>query len=106
MRHSAIIAVSAAGAALLSGCMSTPPANLGTTYECDRGTRLQVSYLREGALVRVNGGLAMPFRQTPSNGGSVYESGANRLARSGNTVTWNTAARTAPETCRVINTIQ
>lgn len=44
------------GAALLSGCMTTPPpaASIGTTYECDRGTRLQVSYLREGALVRVN----------------------------------------------------
>lgn len=96
----------ALGAALLSGCMTTPPANVGTTYECDRGTRLQVSYLGEGALVRINGGRAIPFRQTPSNAGSVYESGANRLARSGNTVTWNTAARSAPETCRAVNTIQ
>jgi len=100
-----ITTLAVAGTALLSGCMTTP-ANLGSTYECDRGTRLQVSYLREGALVRINGGRAIPFRETPSNTGSVYESGANRLARDGNTVTWNTAARTAPETCRVVNTIQ
>ncbi|MBK6411619.1 MliC family protein [Sphingopyxis sp.] len=96
----------AIAATLLSGCMTTQPANLGTTYECDRGTRLQVSYLREGALVRINGARAIPFRETPSNAGSVYESAGNRLARNGNTVTWNTAARSAPETCRVINTIQ
>lgn len=99
-------AIAAIGAGLLSGCMTTtPPANLGTTYECDRGTRLQVSYLREGALVRINGARAIPFRETPSNAGSVYESGANRLARNGNTVTWNTGARSAPETCRAIQTI-
>jgi hypothetical protein len=103
IRRSKLFLAGCAGA-LLSGCMTTP-AKLGTTYECDRGTRLQVSYLREGALVRVNGGLAMPFKQTPSNAGEVYESGANRLARNGNTVTWNTAARTAPETCRAVNTI-
>ena len=104
MTNKTILVLAAFAAALLSGCMTTP-ARLGTTYECDRGTRLQVSYLREGALVRVNGGLAIPFKQTPSNAGEVYESGANRLARSGNMVTWNTAARTAPETCRAINTI-
>lgn len=99
-------ALAATGVALLAGCMTpTPPANLGTTYECDRGTRLQVSYLREGTLVRVNGARAIPFRQTPSNEGSVYENGGNRLARNGNTVTWNTGARSAPETCRVLNTI-
>lgn len=98
--------LAAIGTTLLSGCMTTQPANIGSTYECDRGTRLQVSYLREGALVRVNGARAIPFRQTPSNAGSVYESGGKRLARDGNTVTWNTAARSAPETCKVINTIQ
>ena len=96
--------LAACAAATLAGCVTTP-AGLGTTYDCDRGTRLQVSYLREGALVRVNGGLAKPFKQTPSNAGEVYESGENRLARNGNTVTWNTGARIAPETCRAINTI-
>lgn len=98
--------LAATGAFLLSGCMTTPPANLGTTYECDRGTRLQVSYLGEAALVRINGGRAIPFRETPSNSGNVYESAGNRLARNGNTVTWNTSARSAPEICRVVNTIQ
>lgn len=104
MRKTTKLVLAGCAAALLSGCMTTL-AGRGTTYECDRGTRLQVSYLREGALVRVNGGLATPFKQTPSNAGEVYESGANRLARNGNTVTWNTAARTAPETCRAVNTI-
>jgi hypothetical protein len=104
MKKTIAILLATCGTVLLSGCMTTP-AQRGTSYECDRGTRLQVSYLREGALVRVNGGLALPFRQTPSNAGAVYESGGNRLARDGNIVTWNTAARTAPETCRVINTI-
>lgn len=94
-----------AGAGLLSGCMTSQPVNLGTTYECDRGTRLQVSYLREGALVRINGARAILFRETPSNAGAVYESGANRLARNGNTITWNTGARSAPETCNAIRTI-
>lgn len=90
----------------VSGCMTTgQPANMGTTYECDRGTRLQVSYLKNGALVRVNGARAIPFKQTPSNQGEVYENAASRLARNGNKVTWNTGLRSAPETCRVINTI-
>ncbi|WP_086608460.1 MliC family protein [Erythrobacter donghaensis] len=97
--------LAAAGAVLLSGCMTTQPANVGTSYECDRGTKLQVSYLREAALVRVNGGRPIPFRQTPSNTGTVYESGANRLARDGNILTWNTGARSAPEACRIVNTI-
>lgn len=93
------------GTILLAGCMTAPaPANIGTRYECDRGTSLQVSYLGEGALVRINGARAIPFKETPSNSGSVYENGARRLARNGNVVTWNTAARTAPETCRVVNT--
>lgn len=100
------VALGGVGAVLLSGCMTTPqPANVGTTYECDRGTRLQVSYLPQGALVRVNGARARPFRETPSNAGGVYENGASRLARNGNTVTWNTGLRSAPETCNVLNTI-
>ena len=90
----------------ISGCMSTgQPAKLGSTYECSQGTTLQVSYLRNGALVRVNGGRGIPFKSTPSNQGQVYENGGSRLARNGNQVTWNTMARTVPETCRVVNTI-
>lgn len=94
------------GTVLLAGCMTSPnPASVGTTYECDRGTRLQVSYFQESALVRINGARAIPFKETPSNSGSIYENGARRLARDGNVVTWSTAARIAPETCRVVNTI-
>ena len=42
---------------------------------------------------------------TPANAGHIYEnkSGA-RLARNGNDVMWNTAARTAAESCRVVYT--
>lgn len=101
-----ISAAATAGCLLaVTGCMSVPPANVGTTYQCDRGTTLQVSYLRNGALVRVNGARGIPFTQTPSNTGDVYENGAKRLARNGNMVSWNTADRSAPETCRVVNTI-
>ncbi len=98
------LTIGTGGALALAGCM-TPPANVGTTYECDRGTRLQISYINNAALVRVDGARAIPFRQTPSNSGAVYENGGKRLARSGNTVTWNTEQRSAPETCRVVNTI-
>lgn len=66
---------------------------------------LQVSYLNREALVRVNGARAIPFKQTPSNMGQVYENGGARLARSGNQVIWNTSARSAAENCGVINTI-
>lgn len=97
--------VAALCAAILSGCTTTPPANVGTTYECDRGTRLQVSYLRESALVRINGARIISMKQTPSNAGETYEKGGIRLARNGNTAMWNTGARIAPETCKVINTI-
>jgi hypothetical protein len=87
--------------AALSGCMSAGiPGNRGTTYECSGGTRLQINYLRNGALVSVNGARPIPFSRTPSNDGQVFENGASRVARQGNTVRWNTAARSAPEECR------
>jgi hypothetical protein len=96
-----VLAVSAA----LSGCMSPGmPASRGTTYECSGGTRLQISYLRNGALVGVNGARPLPFSRTPSNGGQVFENGGSRVARQGNNVSWNTAARSAPEECRPVIT--
>ncbi|MEZ5693628.1 MAG: MliC family protein [Altererythrobacter sp.] len=90
---------------LTAGCMTDRPARTGTSYSCSAGTELRVDYLANGALVRINGARGIPFKQTPSNSGAVYENGAMRLARSGNTATWNTSQRSAPETCRVVNTI-
>ncbi|WP_447758531.1 MliC family protein [Sphingopyxis fribergensis] len=96
----------AAGAAILSlAACSSVPRNTGTSYECNRGTRLKIDYVGDGAIVRVNGGRTMVLKQTPSTGGSVYENrkGA-RLQRNGSDVTWNTALRSAPESCRVVYT--
>lgn len=88
----------------LAGCSSVPR-NTGTSYECSGGTRLTVNYLPNAAIVRVNGRQTLTLRSTPSNRGQIYEnrSGA-RLHRDGNSVTWNTAVRTAPESCRVVMT--
>ncbi|MBK6411585.1 MliC family protein [Sphingopyxis sp.] len=96
----------AAGAAFfaLAACSSVPR-NTGTTYQCDRGTKLKVDYVGDGAIVRVNGGRTMLLKSTPANRGQVYEnkSGA-RLQRDGNGVAWNTAMRSAAENCRAVNT--
>ncbi|MFA6218324.1 MAG: MliC family protein [Erythrobacter sp.] len=92
-------------AALAAGCMTDRPDITGTTYKCSGGTELRVDYLARGALVSVNGARGIPFKQTPSNAGAIYENGGMRLAREGNTVTWNTAQRSAAETCKVVNTI-
>jgi len=96
----------AAGAATLAlAACSSVPRNTGTSYDCNRGTKLKVDYVGNTAIVRVNGRGSMVLKQTPSTGGAVYEnkSGA-RLQRSGNEVTWNTALRSAPESCRVVYT--
>lgn len=101
-----IIALSVAATTMLAvaGCASVP-SNTGTSYECNRGTRLKVDYVGDGAIVRVNGGRTMVLKSTPANSGQIYEnkSGA-RLHRQGNDVTWNTAIRSAPESCRVVYT--
>ncbi len=96
-----------AGLVALMGACMTPgkPARTGSTYSCSNGTQLRVTYLHNGALVSVDGRRAVPFKQAPSNSGAVYENGGMRLARNGNSVTWNTAAKSASETCRAINTI-
>lgn len=101
-----IIMMAAAGAAVsLAGCASVPPRNTGTSYDCSGGTKLKVDYVGNGAIVRINGRRTVTLRQTPSNRGPVYENRAGmRLERNGNEVTWNTAARTAPENCRVTYT--
>lgn len=96
----------AAGAATLAlAACSSVPRNTGTSYDCNRGTKLKVDYVGNTAIVRVNGRGSMVLKQTPSTGGAVYEnkSGA-RLQRSGNEVTWNTTLRSAPESCRVVYT--
>ena len=98
------IAAAAVSALALAGCASVP-ARTGTSYECSGGTRLTVNYLGNGALVRVNGGRTMTLAPTPANNGQIYENKRGvRLHRQGNQVTWNTALRSAPETCRVVAT--
>lgn len=99
-------ALVAAGAAVLAlAACSSVPRNTGTSYDCSGGTKLKVDYVGSTAIVRVNGMRSMVLKQTPSTGASVYEnkSGA-RLQRNGNDVTWNTALRSAPESCRVVYT--
>src|SRR3546814_7648227 len=98
-------AVVAAATRTVAGGASVPPRNTGTSYDCDRGTRLKVDYGGDGAIVRVNGRQTVVLKSTPANRGQVYENKTGaRLQRSGNQVTWNTAARSAPETCRVVMT--
>lgn len=47
----------------------------------------------------------MVLKSSPANRGQIYENKTGvRLQRNGNVVTWNTAPRSAPESCRVINT--
>ena len=96
----------AAGAAIfgLAGCSSVPR-NTGTSYDCSGGTKLKVDYVGSTAIVRVNGMRSLVLKQTPSTGASVYENKTGaRLQRNGNDVTWNTALRSAPESCRVVYT--
>ncbi|MGQ2930201.1 MliC family protein [Sphingopyxis sp. OPL5] len=98
-----IILLAAAGTAL-GGCASVPR-QTGTSYACSGGTRLNVNYTGNGAIVRVNGMRTLVLKQTPSTGGSVYENKTGaRLARNGNEVTWNTAVRSAAERCQVVMT--
>jgi len=99
------IAICAAATTMLVAGCSSVPRNTGTSYECNRGTRLKVDYVGDGAIVRVNGGRTMVLKSTPANRGQIYEnkSGA-RLQRNGNEVTWNTAQRSAAESCRVVYT--
>ena len=99
-----LIAIGAVCAAsLLSGCASVGGPGSSTFFECDRGTRLQVDYTANGALVRINGGRGVMLRSTPTNGGASYEGrGGERLSVMGGTATWNTATRMAPETCRTV----
>jgi hypothetical protein len=99
-------AVLAVGVTTLAvAACSSVPRNTGTSYECNRGTRLKVDYVGDGAIVRVNGGRTMVLKATPANRGQIYENKMGvRLQRNGNDVTWNTALRSAPESCRVVYT--
>src|SRR3546814_15476595 len=57
----------------------------------------------DGAIVRVNGRRTVVLKSTPANRGQIYENKKGvRLQRNGNNVTWNTALRSAPESCREI----
>ena len=102
VRKSMRIAALSTLALALTACASTPP-QTGNSYQCDGGTKLTVNYLPNVAVVRVNGGRAMNLRATPATTGQIYQNRTGaRLARNGNDVTWNTAARTAPESCRPV----
>lgn len=91
------------GILLLSACASVGGPGVSTYYECDRGTRLKVDYVSNGALVGVNGGRAQLMRSTPAASGAVYENRAGwRLHTKGNEAMWNTALRSSPETCRQV----
>jgi hypothetical protein len=87
----------------LAGCRTVGTPGGSSFYECDRGTRLVVDYVGNGAFVKVDRGRRLLLRQTPSVSGAVYEGKAGqRLERTGGGVMWNTAARIAPERCRSI----
>ena len=97
------ISSAAALAATLGGCASVGGPGVSTYFECDRGTRLKVDYVSGGALVSVNGGRAQMLRETPAASGTVYENRKGwRLHSKGNEALWNSAARSAPESCRTV----
>ena len=103
MKSMTVVVVAAAVLAL-AACSSVPR-NTGTSYECDRGTKLKVDYAGDGAIVRVNGRRTVVLKSTPANRGQIYENKKGvRLQRNGNSVTWNTALRSAPESCRTVYT--
>ena len=101
-----ITTIVAAGAATLAlAACSSVPRNTGTSYDCSGGTKLKVDYVGDGAIVRVNGGRTMVLKSSPANRGRIYENkNGARLQRNGNDVTWNTALRSAPESCRIVYT--
>lgn len=87
----------------LAGCASVGGPGVSTYYECERGTRLKVDFVGDRALVSVNGGRAQALRQTPAASGAAYENRAGwRLHTKGPEAVWNTAARSAPESCRQV----
>lgn len=103
-RRLMLFATGAVAVALsLQGCRTPGTPGGSSFYQCDARTRLTVDYTPGGAIVRVNRGRAMTLRQTPSVAGSVYEGRAGqRLERRGGYVVWNTALRTAPQTCQSV----
>jgi len=95
--------VAFAATILLSACQSAGDPPGGTYYECNRGTKLRVHYLPNRALVSADGHRALSMKIVPSVSGRHYQStGGTRLSVSGRTVTWNTADRSAPQTCQPV----
>lgn len=93
----------AAAALALSACASVGGPGISGYYQCDRGTRLKVDFVRDRALVGVNGMRQVAMRQTPAASGAIYENDQGwRLHTKGDEAIWNTAARSAPETCRQV----
>lgn len=103
MRKAILWTLVVGSSAMLPGCKTIGTPGGSSYYECDRGTRLRVDYLRNGAVVKVDNGRSIHLRQTPSVVGAIYEGGkGQRLQRTGDGVLWNTALRMAPERCRSI----
>lgn len=95
--------VAFAATLLLSACQTMGGPGASSYYECDRGTQLKVDYLRNGALVSVDGRRALPLKVAQSIGGQTYEgAGGARLRVNSGTATWNGADRSAPQSCRSI----
>ena len=103
MAHMTSLILGATAMLALSACASVGGPGVSTYYECDRGTRLKVDFVGDRALVGVNGARAVAMRQTPAASGVIYENRQGwRLHTKGNEAMWNTAARSAPETCRQV----
>jgi membrane-bound inhibitor of C-type lysozyme len=86
----------------LGGCQTMGSPGGSTFFECDRGTRLTVTYIGPGASVRVNDGRPIILRQVGSNAGTAYEGGGYMMQVNGNTATWSGMTREAPYTCREV----
>lgn len=102
MNKKLLLTAISASALTMTGCMTTGGPGTSTYLECDRGTRLQVDYMGNSAVVRVNGGPRILLRQTPAASGTSYEGGGYALREHQGTVMWNGPTREAPYTCRQV----
>lgn len=80
-------AIVAAGA--LAGCAhDIGGPGVSTYFECERGTRLKVDYLSNGAFVGIDGRKAIPLKQVPAVSGTAYESRQYQLQVQGGGARW------------------
>ena len=87
--------------ALLAACAATPGGDgRPVSYACDDGTRLQVAFQDETALVRVNGAEPLRLPRQRSASGIWYATPQQELRGKGREAQW-TVERRAPTLCRV-----